>query len=367
MTHAVRVLSRLRSIAMAALLVASLPGHATIQRTFVATSGVDANPCTLTLPCRSVAAAIAQTNPGGEVIVLDSAGYGKATITQSVSLVAPSGIYAGVSVFAGDTGVTINAPDATVLLRGLTINGQGGNYGVEIQAAARVRIESCVISGMLSNGVNHHASGAELVMLDTIVRDNGGTGIGMAADAVIVLERVRSEHNAYDGLYVAPATTKATATVVESLFVTNGSNGIRADSAAGATTVVQVERSTMAGNAGAGFFTDPTAVGEVVHAMLERNAVNGNAGSGIVISASGSDTVEAGVFDNTVHGNGAVGLDVLGIGTVSVNASFNRMDNNNLFGIRCMATTYHALALYGNNVTNTALMDPSCYTTKTPL
>jgi len=33
------------------------------------------------------------------------------------------------SVFSGN-GVTVNTPDATVVLRGLSINGQGGSNGI---------------------------------------------------------------------------------------------------------------------------------------------------------------------------------------------------------------------------------------------
>ena len=54
-------------------LVASAGG----QRTFVASTGDDGDPCSLSLPCRSFAAAILQTNAGGEVVVLDSGGYGR--------------------------------------------------------------------------------------------------------------------------------------------------------------------------------------------------------------------------------------------------------------------------------------------------
>src|SRR5436853_5663 len=79
------------------------------QRTFVsAATGNDANPCNRAAPCRNFAAAIAQTASGGEVVVLDSGGYGTVTISQAVSLVAPPGVYAGISVFSG-TGITINA------------------------------------------------------------------------------------------------------------------------------------------------------------------------------------------------------------------------------------------------------------------
>src|SRR5438477_9591417 len=102
------------------------------QRTFVsAASGDDVNPCTRALPCRNFQAAIAQTTSGGEVVVLDSGGYGPVTISQAVSLVAPPGVYAGISVFSG-AGITVNAgPSDVVTIRGLTLNGLGGNTGIE--------------------------------------------------------------------------------------------------------------------------------------------------------------------------------------------------------------------------------------------
>ena len=71
--------------------------------------------CSLTAPCRGFAAALVQTNPGGEIVVLDSAGYGPVTITKAVSIVVPPGIYAGVSVtVAGTDGIVVSAgADAT--------------------------------------------------------------------------------------------------------------------------------------------------------------------------------------------------------------------------------------------------------------
>ena len=43
----------------------------------------------------------AKRHPAEQVIVLDSAGYGPVTITQAVSIIAPAGVYAGVSVSRG--------------------------------------------------------------------------------------------------------------------------------------------------------------------------------------------------------------------------------------------------------------------------
>ena len=72
-----------------------------LPRTFVASSGVDTNDGRLATPCRSIGAALAQTDPGGEIVVLDSAGYGTVTINKAVSVIAPLGIYAGITVTAG--------------------------------------------------------------------------------------------------------------------------------------------------------------------------------------------------------------------------------------------------------------------------
>src|SRR5215471_16146383 len=88
---------------------------AQVQRTYVSGLGSDANPCSRTAPCRTFTQAISQTNPGGEVYVLDTAGYGPFAITKTLSVVA-QGVTAGISVFSGD-GNDINAgPTDTVIL-----------------------------------------------------------------------------------------------------------------------------------------------------------------------------------------------------------------------------------------------------------
>ena len=72
----------------------------TAQRTFVSTGGNDANSCSLAAPCRGFAAAVTAVAHGGEVIVLDSGGYGPVVINKPVEITAPPGVYAGVSVLS---------------------------------------------------------------------------------------------------------------------------------------------------------------------------------------------------------------------------------------------------------------------------
>src|SRR5215831_7904358 len=95
-------------LASSLLLIVASSASAQVQRTFVSGLGSDGNPCSRTAPCRTFPQAVSQTNSGGEVYVLDSAGFGAFTITKPVSIVAPQGVTAGISVFSGD-GITINA------------------------------------------------------------------------------------------------------------------------------------------------------------------------------------------------------------------------------------------------------------------
>ena len=126
-----------RQSIIAIVVAASAPALATSQRTFVSGQGSDVDACSITAPCRSFTAAIAQTIAGGEVIVLDSAGYGPVVITQSVTITAPPGVYAGISVPASTpNGVLLNAPGITVVLRGLTINSTGGTVAINLSNAA---------------------------------------------------------------------------------------------------------------------------------------------------------------------------------------------------------------------------------------
>src|SRR5215813_10008307 len=107
------------TVALASAAVASA------ARTFVSGSGSDGNTganCPQGSPCRSFAAAYGVTTSGGEIIALDSAGYGTLTITGPVSIV--GALIASVQVPASGTGITISAAASdVVILKNIQING----------------------------------------------------------------------------------------------------------------------------------------------------------------------------------------------------------------------------------------------------
>jgi len=166
---------------------------ATAQRTFVASYGNDANACTLVSPCRAFAAAVAQTLDNGEVIVLDSAGYGPVAITQSISIIAPPGIYAGISV--GSLGLGVNASGEAVTLRGLTITNTasyGSGIGIAINGG-NVLIDRCVVTNFqVGTGISIQWYYSTVTIVDSIVNLSftGITIIGQNAKVNIANSRI---------------------------------------------------------------------------------------------------------------------------------------------------------------------------------
>ncbi len=163
---------------VAAMLCGAAPAMAATARAFVSITGSDANTssnCAPTAPCRTFGAAATVLNPGGEIVVLTSGGYGPVTISQAMNITAPKGIYAGVTVSSGD-GITVNAPGATVRLSGITINGQGGTNGINVVAVGYLEADNLTIMNLV-NGISATASGAFIRISNSSVKNNANAGI----------------------------------------------------------------------------------------------------------------------------------------------------------------------------------------------
>ena len=98
--------------------------NAQATRTWVSGVGDDANPCSRTAPCKTFAGAISKTAAGGEISVLDPAGFGAVNITKAMTING-DGTLAGI-LSAGVTGIIVNAgANDVVYIRNLSINGAG--------------------------------------------------------------------------------------------------------------------------------------------------------------------------------------------------------------------------------------------------
>jgi len=207
------ILSAVVALALAGLAAAFPALAAPIQRTFVRSTGSDANPCSLASPCRSFNAAIANTLLGGEVVILDTAGYGPMTIDKSIKVIGPSGVYGGISVLGSGanptTGIVINAgANAIVTLRGLDIAGVPGGaplplYGIDIQSARVVHIEKSSISNFIQpTGACINAAPTAPVIVyvdDSMLREcrtginANGTAVSASGDLVVFVDNTRIE------------------------------------------------------------------------------------------------------------------------------------------------------------------------------
>jgi hypothetical protein len=285
-------------------------------RTFVASTGSDTNPCSRTAPCRTFQTAVNATAPGGEVVALNSAGFGSnVSINKAISIVAPNGVYAGVTVSSGD-GIDINAgPSDTVILRGLTIIAQGtGGEGVRFTSGKTLHIESCVVNGFTTSqpasflaGVLFDSTG-NLEVKDSIMRGND-VGIGVTAarpgKAVAAIDHVRLEGNR---LYGLEALDGSIVTVRDSLASDNGT-GFAANSSAGAPVQLYIENCVASNNRGTGgtgilsFASDAVVSVKVSNSTVTNNSIGlQTVGPLAVLLSRGNNTVEG----NTTATSGTI-------------------------------------------------------------
>jgi len=245
---------RLSSSCSATLLIAlslAAPAHALSDRAFVSGHGTDAAGCgAATKPCRtlqfvhdSVIAA------GGEIDILDSAGYGPVTIAKALSIVndgATAGVQQG---HAGRFAITINAAESdAVSLRGLTIDGLGtGSSGIVLNSGGSLTITHCFVRNFAGDGILLLPTVRNLfVIADTVVSDNSLFGVFVnpqpPGSASGTLDHVVMSRNGQGGLCNCPfdASVGSNVTAVES----TASNSIAGSGFAVARAFLQLAHST---------------------------------------------------------------------------------------------------------------------------
>lgn len=299
-----------------ALMICSLTFIATAQalplRTFVSSNGNNANACSQVQPCRTFGGAVNKTQPGGEVVALDSGDFGVLSITKAITLTAVPGVYASLSPGAGKNGAAINAGDAdTVVLRGLTFAGGAvANNGIRINTAGSVHIENCLVHGFADAGIRTDQNFQGLLYIkDTTVRSNGADAILIESSLEVgaVIDNCRLEANSEgQGLLVKTLGSNIRVTVrdtisagnfrgftaigngaevnIERCVVTNNGTGILAL----ASGLLRVSNSVVASNRFAGLTNSPQQPGTIE--SRGNNVVRGNSGgdiSGPVINFAG--------------------------------------------------------------------------------
>ena len=262
MFHHAHNASSILSLATCAIFAVSAAAHADNIR-YVRSTGSNAAACTLAAPCKSLQRGINKTPAGGELQVLDSGDFGSnATIDKSMTI---SGN--GHTVFLG-AAITIDGAAAVVTLRGLVLNGGGAtDRGIDIDDAAAVHVERCVVHGFTGIGVNLSNAATNLFVTDTTVRGNGSIGVNVNAanPTRLTIDNSRIEANGSIGLAIAGIEATITRTVISG----NGNAGL-----------------LMAGG----------------RANVTSTTVANNNSSGLMVTTSGRLTVESSVSRGNSQG-----------------------------------------------------------------
>jgi hypothetical protein len=231
-------------IAAAAAVTAALnatPAFAQAVRTFVSGHGTDSGTCGVGSPCRTFAYALTQTAAGGEITVLDSAGYGTVTIAQSLTITNPGGVEAGITATSNGNAITIDtAMPASITLRGLTLEGGGvGTNGIDVNSvvplntSSTLEIIGCVVKDF-SNGIavapgSSGNTGANPMMnvliADSYLLNNSSNGVQLQTPSVTAMfalvERTTMINNAV-GIDIAKIVGTTSVALVDVRAAGNG-------------------------------------------------------------------------------------------------------------------------------------------------
>jgi hypothetical protein len=296
---------QLAAIAILCAAIQTTPAHAQ-SRTWVASNGDDGFPCSRTAPCKTFAGAISKTAAGGEISVVDSAGYGAVLINKAITINGEGNL---ASIVAG-AGTAINiAAGATdrVVIRNLSLNGTGGgNIGIAI-STGNVTIDKCFIYGFTTGfvggvGINVTASGfVNVDIRDTNITNSshGFLASAQAGGAVIgSLDNVRI--NDTPGFALAATTGNVFLTVRNSFLRFTGT-AIRTS---GGAAIINVDHSELVNS---NIAVDASGAGSTIR--LNDNAIHDN-NTGLAISNGATiatATNNKGENPNGAAPNGSVG------------------------------------------------------------
>lgn len=224
----------LRTISFALVLAASLATAATadaqLLNTWVSGTGDDDNPCSRALPCRTFNGAIAKTNAGGVIGVLDPGEYSAVEITKSItidgggtfaSILTSSVIPAAITVRAG--------PNDRVVVRNLSISGLNNVEGVLFETGRMLALENCMFSRgatiEVANPTRSNLYMNNVLVVRSAVSVRRPFSVGDPPGfAIAVLNDVQIELPAgYNGIAFSHSTgLPSSATITGSLFASHG-------------------------------------------------------------------------------------------------------------------------------------------------
>jgi hypothetical protein len=281
------------------------------QRVFVSATGSDGNPCTFASPCRSFQHAHDTTGAGGEIDVLDPAGYGAVTITKAISIQGHG--YAGITVAGGGTGITINAPStAAVTLNGLLLEGSGtGANGIVFNSGGSLTVNNCVAQNFVQDAAKDNNTGNGI-----LIQPTSGT-------VKFTITNTTTVNNALFGISYTPSGGTPSANgAIDHVVATGNQYGVTFT---------------------LGLTSGGTTIATVSNSIADNNSV------GVIVNGSGPAAVKVSINNVSVSGNGSIGIQA--VGTPSVLLGRSVITGNGGNGI-ANSTSPNTFYTYGDNRIN---------------
>lgn len=289
--------------------LSATPAHALLNRAWVSGRGSDTAGCgAVQTPCRTLQyvhdSIIAG---GGEINILDAAGYGPLVINKGLSVLNGGG---GV---AATQSITINAVAYEhVVLQGLTIEG-GGINGIVYNSGGNLFVFDCLIQRY----EDYNEVGTPQGNAIKIAPASGSWAF--------LIARTRLLNNSGAGvLYQPPANSTAVSLLeLDDVVASGGYNygALARNSASSGRLTIRVSNSTFSGNnlIGLGF----SSTGGSINANVDGSSIVGN-GDGLLVSGSASAVY---LGRTIVSGNKGGGVVIQNGGTVTT-FSDNRISRN---------------------------------------
>jgi hypothetical protein len=276
---------------------------------YISATGSDGNNCSQVAPCLSLQRGIDRTPAGSELIVLDSGDFGSgASINKSISISA-----VGVSASLGG-GITIDNADATVVLRGLRLNGAGGGAtGIGILNAAAVHVVDCEVQDFTGVGISANTqTDVKLFVSGVVSRNNGFDGLLFISGAGgrLTIDNSRFERNGREGLNIKSGEARIVRTVI-SANANRGINQLGAKTNVTLTTAVHngldgyhvsiggemtLEQSVARGN-DRGIRTQGSSIVRLSDSVVTNNGTGLSVAAGATLLTRGNSTVTGNITD----------------------------------------------------------------------
>jgi hypothetical protein len=335
-------LSKLAGL-LAAMLLATMwamPAQAQATRTWISGVGDDANPCSITAPCKTFAGAISKTATGGEIDCHDPGGFGTVTIVKSITLDCGGGNggQVGSILVSGTNGITINCSDTNqvVKIRNMTINGLGQTVSSSLDGIRFVNGKQLIVEHVAIFGFGGASSSG---MQGGVSFEPGFQVAGDAAKLSMV--DVEAQYNNGDGVLVHPAN--------------------------GGTASVSLVRVSAIGNVGSGIRLDNTGNTSgtgITASLFDVNASNNGTGLS-ALSPTGTVAVNALITHSVISQNGAFGLLSSGanativVGNTAVSGNLTGLAAGGGAQVKTFADNY-----FYNGATGTSNGTPTATVTK---